>query len=123
MTLEPRYNFVSFSVEISVAMDRCDLELFKYIDRHIATGRSIHAPHLSSFFLFFAIVRGNSFIIWLDRVIVIVTIMVQWFNNGSVIVVQWLVDASSVAASGCHRWLALLGERVSKMCKSHLAST
>ena len=38
-------------------------------------------------------------------------------------VVQWLVDASSVAASGCHRWLALLGERVSKMCKSHLAST
>ena len=41
-------------------------------------------------------------------------------HNG---VVQWLVDASSVAASGCHRWLALLGERVSKMCKSHLAST
>ena len=42
------------------------------------------------------------------------------YMNG---VVQWLVDASSVAASGCHRWLALLGERVSKMCKSHLAST
>ena len=45
------------------------------------------------------------------------------YSSTSTWVVQWLVDASSVAASGCHRWLALLGERVSKMCKSHLAST
>ena len=46
--------------------------------------------------------------------------LIIWYTHW---VVQWLVDASSVAASGCHRWLALLGERVSKMCKSHLAST
>ena len=50
-------------------------------------------------------------------------IYISLYINDIYRVVQWLVDASSVAASGCHRWLALLGERVSKMCKSHLAST
>ena len=65
--------------------------------------------------------------------VIMFTVALSWNTEGDVQytsvydtccwVVQWLVDASSVAASGCHRWLALLGERVSKMCKSHLAST